>query len=184
MLKHLMCGSIAALTLSAGALAKDAAPGPVAAPAELGQLDYFVGTWICSGKTEANPAGAEHATTATVRATRAVGGRWIHISYDENKTAANPMPYHAGVYIGYDAGRKQFVESCVDAMGGYCTQSSSGWSGDVMVFEGTANGMGEASGARDTFTRKAPNEISHQAEMQGADKKWVKTDEEHCHRGK
>ena len=153
-------------------------------PAEMAQLDFFVGTWNCTGKAFASPMGPEHASAATVHAARAIGGRWIHVSYDENKTAANPMPFHAGVYMGYDAGKKSFVSGCVDNMGGYCTQSSPGWNGDAMVFEGTANADGKQFPARDTFTKKGTTELVHFAEMQGEDKAWMKRDEETCHTAK
>lgn len=184
MLKHALTGMIAAVALSSAAGANAASPPPPAAPAELSQLDFFAGTWHCTGKAFANPMSAEHATTATVHADKAVGGRWLHIRYDEDKTAANANPYHVGVYMGYDSAKKQFVEGCVDVFGGYCTQSGSGWNGDTMTFEGTANGMGDPGGVRDTFTKRGPDGLTHTGEMQGPDKKWSKTDEENCHRHK
>jgi hypothetical protein len=182
MLKHALAGMIAAVALSSPVVAKDAAPPSPAAPAELSQLDFFAGTWHCTGKAFANPMSPEHATTATVHADKAVGGRWLHVRYDENKTATNPTPYHIGVYMGYDSAKKQFVEGCVDMFGGYCTQNGSGWNGDTMTFEGTNNGMGDPAGVRDTFAKRGPNGLIHTGEMQGPDKKWNKTDEEACHR--
>ena len=178
MLKHVLNVTIATLALASACAMAD---GP---PAELAQLDYFVGTWNCTGKTSANPMGPEHATTATVRAGMTVGGRWLNITYDEKKSAANKMPYHVGVYMGYDATKKQFVEDCVDVFGGYCTQSSSGWNGDTMTFEGTANGMGDPGGVRDIFTKKSADHLTHMGQMQGPDKKWVETDQESCHKVK
>lgn len=180
----------AALALAPPALAakdeaKMKAPDMSAAPAELAQLDFFVGRWNCSGKTFASPMGPEHATTATVHAARAVGGRWLHVAYDENKTAASPMPYHAGVYMGYDVGQKKFVSMCFDNFGGECSETGDGWSGDKLVFEGSAHGDdGKTMGSRDTFTRNGASELVHMGEMQGDDKKWVKADEETCHKGK
>ncbi len=163
---------------------KPATPAAQARPSELAQLDFFQGTWSCTGKTFANPMGPEHPTTATVHGAKAVGDMWLHISYDENKTAANPTPYHVGVYMGYDSGGKKFVEGCVDNFGGYCTQSSSGWTGDTMVFEGTADGTGPTFNVRDTFVKKGVSELTHSGEMQGENKQWSKTDEESCHKAK
>lgn len=183
MRKLLVTAGLAALALSSIASAKEAAPAAPPLPPELKQYDFFVGTWHCSGKTFATPMGPEHATTATVRAHKAVGGRWVQLTYDENKTAANPVPYHAGVYLGYDSAKKIFVENCHDGFGGYCMQTGSGWNGDVMVFEGMEQGMGEGGMARDTFTKKGTKELVHTGEMQGADKKWMKIDEETCRKG-
>lgn len=189
MLKHVLMGTIAAFALAADfSHAKDAPATPPhpapAMPAELGQYDFFLGTWTCSGKTFASPMGPEHATTATIHAAKAVGNRWVHITYDENKTAANPMPYQVGVYWGYDPGRKAFVQSCVDVFGGYCQQTASGWNGDTFVFEGNGYSDGKVVVSRDTFTKKGAGALVHAGEMQTDDKKWIKLDEETCHKGK
>jgi hypothetical protein len=192
--KQLLAAAVAALMfcplLSAADAAKPAAaPKPAAAaapaaPSESAQLDFFLGDWDCSGKAFASEMGLEHATTAKVHAVKAVGGHWLHINYDENKTAANAEPYHVGVYMGYDASAKQFVERCVDAFGGYCDQTSKGWSGDSLVFEGTAHGGPAPAGVRDTFVKKSAGELTHSGEMQGPDKQWAKTDEESCKKAK
>ena len=184
MLKQILTGTIAVLALASVAAAKDTAPAAPAMPTELKQLDFFLGTWHCTGKGFASPMGPEHATTATVHAAKAVGNRWVQLTYDENKTAANPEPFHAGIFWGYDSAMKTFVQGCYDSMGGYCAQTSSGWNGDTLVFEGMTHGSGEPAGVRDTFTKKGMNEVTHMGEMQGPDKKWMKLDEETCHKGK
>jgi hypothetical protein len=184
MLRYVLTGTILTVALASTAIcAEEKAKAPMAPPppAELSQLDFFAGTWHCTGKAFASPMGPEHATTATVHASRQVGGRWLQISYDENKTAANPAPFHAGIYMGYDDTKKKFVEGCVDVFGGYCTQTGSGWNGDTMVFEGTDSNQ---AGVRDTFVKKGAGELTHGGEMQGADKAWVKTDQETCHKAK
>ena len=164
---------------------KPPAPAMPPVPAEQAQLDYFDGTWQCTGTAFASPMGPEHKTTATVHAHKgSVGGRWTHIAYDEDKTPANPTPYHAGVYMGWDAGKKTFVSSCFDVAGGHCNQTSSGWSNDVLAFEGTSEGGEKPMPVRDTFTRKSATEVVHTGEMQGDDKKWMKLDEETCKKGK
>src|SRR5437870_3074377 len=118
MLAHSSRAMLAVIALvSTPLLAKEAAkptaPAP-APPAELAQLAFFEGNWTCTGTGFASPMGPEHATTATVHGAKAVGGMWVHIAYDENKTAANATPIHAGVYMGYDVAKKSFVSDCVD----------------------------------------------------------------------
>lgn len=184
MSKRLFSGMVAALALTPAALLANDPPKPAAPPPELAQLAYFEGIWNCTGKTFASPMGPEHATTATVHGDKAVGGMWVHITYDEKKTAANPAPYHAGVYMGYDAAKKNFVFGCVDNFGGYCNESGTGWNGDTMVLEGTANGTGHPVPGRDTFVKKGPSELMHAGEMQDDNKQWAKTDEETCRKGK
>lgn len=181
MLKLISRLPFAALAFGAFACAKDEASAPPASPPELEQYEFFVGSWKCSGTTY---AGTEHATEATVRVARAVGDRWFQLSYDEKQTAVNPTPYHVGVYWGYDSARKTFVQSCHDSVGGYCLQTSAGWNGDAMVFEGTIQGMPETGNSRDTFTKNGANELTHVGEMQGADRKWIRLDEETCRKGK
>ena len=169
---------------AAPAAAAPVAPAMPALPAELSQYDFFLGTWSCSGKAFASPMGAEHATTATLHVVKAVGGRWVHLTYDEDKSAANPAPFHAGLYWGYDAGKKVFVQNCVDVFGGYCQQTSAGWSGDSFVFEGAGVSDGQAGKFRDSLTRKDASTVMHAGEAQGADQRWAKTDEETCHKAK
>lgn len=153
-------------------------------PAELSQVQYFDGTWGCSGTGFASPFGPEHKTAATVHGATTVGGMWVHLTYDEKKTAANPMPVHAAMYMGYDAAQKIFVLGCFDSFGGYCTQTSKGWNGDTMAFEGTGNVGGQKPGVRDTFVKKGADEVVHTGEMQGEGGKWMKLDEETCRKTK
>ncbi|MCK6683093.1 MAG: DUF1579 domain-containing protein [Thermoanaerobaculia bacterium] len=179
----LKSASVLVLVLSLGRVAvagEEKKADPLQPPAELAQLAFFEGTWACKGKTFATPMGPEHATEATVKGAKGVGGRWFHMTYDEKKTAANPNPVHAGMYMGFDAAQKVFVMGCVDSYGGYCTQSSKGWNGDTLVFEGVSNGMGEKTSIRDTFVRKGASQVTHVGEIQGPDGKWVKIDEETC----
>jgi hypothetical protein len=156
-----------------------AAPKP---PAELSQLAFLLGDWACMGKTFASPIGPEHATVAKVSSRRDLGGWWISFRYEELKSAANPAPYQAAGVLGYDPGEKVFLERCQDSMGGSCQQSSPGWAGDVLTFEGPGIVGGQKLRFRDTFTRKGGQAYVHAGEFQGPDGQWIKTDEETCTR--
>jgi hypothetical protein len=161
-------------------LASDQPAAPTGPPAELSQLAFLTGTWHCSGKGFATPFGPERATEATVTSAPAVGGWWQELKYDEKKSSANPMPVHAAMIMGFDSEKKQFVGVCFDSFGQHCAQTSSGWSGDTMIFDGHSS-MGDGTmGVRDTFTKTAANKLTHLGEMQGPDGTWMKLDEEHC----
>ncbi len=175
--------SLAVATILAAAPALRAEDKPIAPPKpapEMAQLAYFAGTWGCAGKLFPGPWGPEHPTEATVRATIALDGFWYVVHYDEKKTGANPTPYSTAMFWGYDATEKVFVLRCQDSMGGYCSETSKGWSGDTFVLEGPVMGMGPKANGRDTFTRKSAAEMVHSGEMQGPDGKWMKMDEETC----
>jgi len=160
--------------------AEDKPMAPPKPAPEMSQLKYFAGNWNCAGKTFPTPMGPEHATEGTVHAALGLGGFWYVVHYDEKKADANPMPYHAGIFWGYDAAQKVFVLRCADSFGGYCAETGKGWSGDTFVMEGPAGGMGPVTASRDTFTKKSATEMVHAGEMQGPDGKWMKTDEETC----
>jgi hypothetical protein len=186
-MKHACSALALAALLAAGPLLADDKPEgkamapPKAAP-QMAQLSYLTGTWNCAGKTFANPFGPEHATAGVVQSRMSLNGFLLEIHYDENKTAANPMPYHALQVVGFQGAHGMFVSSCFDSMGGTCEENSSGWKGDALVFEGSGFMMGQKSGARDTFTKVSATELKHKGEFQGADGKWTATDEETCKR--
>ncbi len=176
-LRVLTLSALVALASVARAADKPAeAPKP---PKEMGQLSSLLGSWTCTGKTFATPMGPEHATVAKMGASHALGGFWVVFHYDETKTAANPMPYHAAGFMGYDPGEKVFLERCHDSMGEFCNQTSKGWVGDVLTFEGPGSMGGQKMALRDIFTKKGA-ELVHAGEVQGPDGKWMQTDEETC----
>ena len=173
---------LAALFAASSLRAADKPMAPPKPAAEMSQLSYLVGTWNCSGKTFPTPFGPEHPTEGVAHAQMALGGFRLVIHYDEAKTAASPMPFSVLQVIGWDAGAKAFDSSCYDDFGGACTQTSPGWKGDALVFEGSSMMGGQKLGARDTFTKVSAHEMTHKGEMQGPDGKWMAGDQETCKR--
>jgi Protein of unknown function (DUF1579) len=182
MTKKTVC--VLSLIVATSAITAAAADKPAAPPAELSQLSFLSGEWICKGTVFANPMGPEHATEGIARGAKAVGGRWLHVTYDEKATPANPTPGRFAMYFGFDTASKKFVESCFDSFGGYCQQFSDGWQNDVLTFDGTQTSEGQKVNVRDVFTRKGAAAMVHYSEMQDQAGKWVKTDEESCARPK
>jgi len=146
---------------------------------DMKSLNAFVGTYKCTGMSFASEMGPEHPTTATVTVASVMGGKWLETHYTENKTAKNPMPFAVVTYWGWDAGQKKFISTGVDNMGGHGTQTSSGMSGDMLVFEGSM-AMGPAPITfRDTFTIKG-NTATHAGAMQDKKGAWKELDKETC----
>jgi hypothetical protein len=144
---------------------------------ELKQMDWFVATWKCTGKTFASPMEKENATESTLTIRSDLDGFWQSFTVDEAKTDENPAPVKVAGYGGYDSALKKFVRVGFNTRGRWSTWTSAGWKGDNLIFDGE-------SGAKDvqlrqTITRKADNEFTSIVETKAAGK-WVKAAEVSC----
>jgi hypothetical protein len=166
-------------TLATSALAQAPAPDP-----KTKELQPFVGDWKCTGQVFESAFGPAHPEVATVTGKWILGGLWLQIDFKETKTAKAPMPYHGLIFLGFDQELKQFVLGSVDNLGGYETAAGSGWNGDEMSFEGPIHAGGTTLTARDTFTKKGGNEMSHSFAYKEKDGSWKKVEEDHCKRAK
>lgn len=168
---------IMALALVASSLfAADAPPGP---NPKLKELKYFAGTWQCTGTGFAFMGTPEHKTTAAVEATWTLNDYWLMLRYHESKTAVNAQPVDVRVFWGWDEGMKKLVSTSVDNMGGHSNQSSAGWEGDKMTFDGDTHVGGATMKVRDVFTKVSATKLQHMSEME-MEGKWTKLDEETC----
>ena len=148
-------------------------------PAELKQLDPFVGKWTCKGTVFSSDEAPEHPITATLDTKWAYGGMWLKADYKETKTAKNPKPMTGLALWGYDPEIKKFVDGWIDNTGGYQTEQSDGWKGDQIVFEGPFHTGTMTATARDTFTKKSAHQIDHvfELDMKGT---WKKIEQDSC----
>jgi Protein of unknown function (DUF1579) len=174
--------TIVLLVISCATRALSAQEDP-GSPAELSQLSAFVGDWQCTGQVFARGSRPGHATAAAGHAANAIDGHWLQFAYAERKTSANPTPYHVAGYMGYDASRKQFVQTTVDNYGHYGPSYGDGWKGDTLTFEGTDTLDGRSRLVRDQFVRKGRHAFVHFSEAQGPDGGWLKPDQETCKLG-
>ena len=147
---------------------------------QLKSLSGFVGNWKCSGKAFASDMGPEHPTTAGVTGKWTLNAKWLDVRYTEDRTAKNPNPMSVAAYWGWDEGQKKLVAGSVDSMGGYAIQTSPGWDGDVLTFEGPSHMGSMTMTFRDTFTRSGDNAITHAGYVSDGSGGWKKLDEETC----
>jgi len=156
--------------------AADAPPGP---NPHLKELKYFAGTWQCKGTSFAFMGTPEHKTSATVDASWTLNDYWLSLRYHESQTAINAHPFDVRVFWGWDEQTKKFAAGGVDNMGSYSIQSSSGWDGNKLTWEGDMHGGGMTMKARDVFTKVSATKVEHmgQAEIEG---KWMTLDQETC----
>ena len=165
------------VAFAAAAAAQEQGP-PKPAP-EMAQIAYFEGTWSCSGKTFESPMGPAGAMNGSVDVRKDLNG---HFQSGTVKGSSPSMPPFEGrFHVTYDTGLKQFVMLWADNMGGWSQSASSGWKGDVLVYEGEAHMGGHAMKSRDTFTRSGAGSMKHTWEGQ-VDGKWMPLGEETCTR--
>jgi len=168
---------VLALAIAAPSLlAADAPPGP---NPHLKELSYFAGNWQCTGTSFAFMGTPEHKTSATVEAAWVLNDYWLSLRYHESKTAINAHPFDVRVFWGWDEQTKKFSAGSVDNMGSYAIQSSSGWAGNKLTFDGDMHGGGMTMKTRDVFTKVSATKVQHSAEVE-MNGKWTKLDEETC----
>ena len=161
------------LSLYAGVAWAQDAPKP--AP-ELSQIAFFEGSWSCTGKMNESPFGPAGSMTSTADVKKDLGG-FFQSGVIKGSMPKMP-PFEGRFYVTYNPAAKQFVMMWADSMGGWAMNTSSGWKGDVMVYEGESHMGAQSVKSRDTFTRGAGT-MKHawEAEMGG---KWVAIGEETC----
>src|SRR5712691_8171411 len=114
-----------------------ATPAAVPTPApELAQLDYFLGTWRCDGTAPVTPMGPARKTRTTVSIGPDLGGFWYSGTVREDKTTDNAHPVYGIFHETYDAAKKQFLLLWADNYGGWATETTRGWDGEKIVWEG------------------------------------------------
>jgi len=151
---------------------------PTPAP-ELAQLGYFLGTWKCDGRVPATPMGPAHQSRSTVTIRPDLNGFWHTGTVREEKSADNAHPIYGMFHETYDSAKKRFLLLWVDNYGGWATETTRGWDGDKIVWEGEGTLGGQTLLGRDTFVKKGEGQMSHTAEM-SMNGQWMTMSEELC----
>ena len=169
-----MTAAAAAVVMAAAAQAQEMMPKP--AP-EMSQLAFFQGDWTCAGKMLETPMSPAGAMTGTASIKTDLGGFYQTLTMTGNMP--NMPPFHGTAHTTWDPAAKQFVMFWFDSMGGWSRATSSGWKGDVLVYEGEGQMGTMPMKGRDTFTKNADGSFKHtwDVDMGG---KWVPMGEETC----
>jgi hypothetical protein len=128
-------------------------------PEQAEQMKLFNGTWRCDGKaaTELSP---EVPTKITFSFKSDVGGRWISVKLDEQKSKQNPRAMTSSELWGYSASLGGFVRNGADSQGGFYSGTSSGWVGDRFWWTTSTSRFGKKSKLKDTFTKVSDKELT------------------------
>lgn len=153
----------AGLLLALAAACAGPAAAPVRAPAprsKLPELDYFVGTWTIAAR---DPASGQ-SFTLSYRIEPALGGAWL-----SGHGVSRERGLEIRDYWGRDAARGGLVRIIFQSDGTFGTVRATGWTGDVLRFEGEARpGGGAAVAVRETITRRGPARFDAVWEAKGA----------------
>lgn len=129
------------------------------APAEQKEgLKLFTGTWRCDGKASTELA-EEVPTKVTLAFKSDLGGRWITLRLDEQKSKQNPRALTSTEVWGYSAALGGFVRNGADNQGGFYSGTSSGWVGDRFWWTTDTTRNGKKVKLKDTFTKKSDREL-------------------------
>ncbi len=175
-MKRILFAILALAFAASSVLAADAPPGP---NPKLKELKYFAGAWQCKGTSFAFMGTPEHKTSGHVEAGWALNDYWLLLRYHESKTALNAQPVDVKISWGWDDQTKKFAAGGIDNTGAYFIQSTPGWDGDTMTFDGDMHAGGTTMKVRDVFTKLSATKVQHRADVE-VDGKWTKLDEETC----
>lgn len=167
--------------MKGGDMKAGAPMGPPPPAAELAAgLKALEGKWKCAGEQKQTDFGPAHPVKATMTTKSDLGGHWYMMRYEEQKSKDSPNPYMMNATIGFDPTKKQFVRTDLDNTGSFYHATSTGWSGDKMVFTGELLAGGRKVPLRDTLTKKSDKEIVTLVELGGKDGAWTTLVEQTC----
>jgi hypothetical protein len=155
---------------------KDARAAAPAAPAmevpkpppELDQLKPLEGTWNCHGSLPAGamgPGSPAQTFNAKMSMKKGLDGFWYVMDYAERKSKTHPIAIKAHGTMGYDTLNKKFIMIGADNLGGWMTETGTGWDGDQFVFTGEGVMMGQKAASRDTIASTGAGEFTWTTEM-------------------
>jgi hypothetical protein len=121
-------------------------------PPEQAVLDAFVGTWKCKGKAQTDRS-PEADVTITITVKKDLGGRWLSVKTEENKSKDNPTPTLSQQVWGWSRERNALVQNGADNHGGFYDGTSTGWVGDRFVWITDAARNAKRAKLRQSFTK-------------------------------
>jgi hypothetical protein len=172
-----------------GAQAADAVPAAKTSssarpplPVELKRLDYFRGTWICTGVVEPTGTAPAHLTKgkATFKWDNAMGGSFQLVTNQDDRTKEDPVPRVARGYLGYEEQTKEYTLALFYVGGGRLIAAASSFTDEGLKFVGDSTQHGGHMRVEEIITRKTDTEYLSEVDGVGADGKTTKLFHEKC----
>lgn len=151
-----------------------------ATPAELHQLDLFLGTWSCVA-TISFPGTPTTVNNLTSRVYPVLGGHWYEFDGFEQPTAADPHGSASRWVFGWDAADGGFTALYYDDQETSGSETSPGWADGHLTFSGPYVISGYHLENRDDFTSTDRDHYTDHfyAQLDGT---WVPVGQSVCHR--
>ena len=180
----LLCGGLARRAQAADAVpaAKTSSSGRPPLPVELKRLDYFRGTWICTGVVEPTGTAPAHLTKgkATYKWDSAMGGFFQLVTNQDDRTKEDPVPRLARGYLGYEEQTKEYTLALFFVGGGRMTAAAPSFTDEGLKFVGDSTQHGGHMRVEQVITRKTDTEYLSEVDGLGADGKMTKLFHEKC----
>ena len=163
-LRHYLIPLLAAIPFLVTAVATaqvETTPIPQVPKPNFTSMQFLVGTWNCSETNTRRPV----AYTSTFTTSIDPSGYWMN-----TKTVNHPTPWSKTQSVGtdkvtYDAANKRWVDVGTDDQGNYGMSTSSGWSGNEVVWRPVSfNSVGSGnvvSGGATTVTKASDSKYTY-----------------------
>jgi hypothetical protein len=148
-----------------------AASEPTSATGPMSAMNYFIGSWNCTGGPVGQPAGK-----AVVAYEMELGGDIVQESLDVAAMGKNPGFRDLGS-IAYDAKKHRFSSAGVDSMGGWGVSWSAGWKGDTITWTDIATADGDLGRIVATKAGATAYDLLGYSKVKGVEKVSLKV---HC----
>jgi len=161
----LLCAAVAMAAGVSAAAANQPDPG------DLAPMRFMLGSWTCSGTAlDGTPFSVTQMTAIQPAASPGGAPRLVtHDSQGKSTTA-----------LWWEADKKTWMQTS-DSSNGSSTQTSSGWSGNSLVFVGTISVAGAGTlGYRSTTTKVSDTQTQQLDELAKPDGCWVTFDTAVC----
>ena len=149
-------------------------------PPELEALDYFVGSWSCTGHIEAGPDGPERDTKGAMICRWELGKFHLGVAEDDELTLAQPRRRQSRAFWSYDASAKLYTCAAFYFGGGRFIGSSPGWRRDQLKFTGELTIGGERSAMQLSLASRNDSELAIRVDVAGPDGELVRRLEQTC----
>jgi len=169
---------------TASAVMTSAPPPPAAAPtgppAEMQELNAFIGTWTCEGTFADSMAPPTIKMKSRLEFKPDLRGYWISGREERDKVVSPPGEERL-LFWSFDPVMHQYVGGWLNSRGGWSTQTSFGWMSDQLVMFGHVTALGNRLQGREIFKRPVDGAFARTYELlDPATNEWTRVAESTC----